>query len=128
MVPQIPYIPVGTLSDALTYPIPSAAFSVGELQSILSDCDLEHLSHWLNTDDTWGVRLSGGELQRLAISRAILCNPSWLLLDEATASLDRQAESYMYALIRKKLPHCSIFSTGHSENLKQLHDSIILLK
>lgn len=46
-----------------------------------------------------GVKLSGGELQRLAIARAILKRPSFVLLDEATSSVDTETEQKIQAAL-----------------------------
>ena len=50
----------------------------------------------MDNDDNWPQRLSGGEQQRVALARALLAKPDWIFLDEATASLDPDAEADLY--------------------------------
>ena len=56
-----------------------------------------------------GLKLSGGEKQRVAIARTILKNPRIILLDEATAALDAQSKSYIST--RARSPRNIIFIT-----------------
>ena len=59
------------------------------------------------------------------VVRSILFEPDWLLLDEATASLDESAEHMVYRLLRERLPRTTIVSVGHRSTLQALHDRSI---
>jgi putative ATP-binding cassette transporter len=65
--------------------------------------------------------LSIGEQQRLAIARALLQEPDYLFLDEATASLDEPAEASLYRLLQERLKGATIISIGHRSTLGAFH-------
>ncbi|HEY1226312.1 MAG TPA: ABC transporter ATP-binding protein/permease, partial [Ramlibacter sp.] len=95
-IPQRPYVPDGSLRDALAYPEPADRYSDAELRQALSDALLPDLAKRLDDSDAWSQKLSGGEQQRLAIARVLLKKPAWLFADEATSALDAEAERTLY--------------------------------
>lgn len=95
-IPQRPYVPDGTLRNALAYPNAAADFSDDALRQALVDALLPQLASRLDDHDAWSQKLSGGEQQRLAIARVLLKKPSWLFADEATSALDAEAEGILY--------------------------------
>jgi len=121
LLPQKPYIPIGTLRSAVTYPAVAGAFSDAEIAAALIAAHLPKLAESLDASDVWSQRLSGGEQQRLAIARAMLAKPAWLFLDEATAAMDEKMESAIYVLLAEKLPETTIVSIGHRSTLIQYH-------
>lgn len=124
-LPQKPYIPLGTLREALVYPNIEQSISDEELQQALRLVKLDQLTTQLEVNQPWHLTLSGGEQQRLSLARAFLAKPSWLLLDEATAAMDEPTEAQLYASLKAHLPQTTIISIGHRSTLNAFHDKRI---
>lgn len=75
-----------------------------------------------------GVKLSGGELQRLAIARAILKDPNIILLDEATSSVDTETESRIQAALHKLTQGRTTFTVAHRLSTVINADIILVIK
>jgi putative ATP-binding cassette transporter len=121
VLPQRPYLPLGTLRGALAYPGPENAFTPKEIDEVVNAVGLSSLRDDLDETAYWADKLSGGEQQRLSIARALLQKPDWLFLDEATSALDEAAEAELYRLLLKQLPETAIVSIGHRSSLVQFH-------
>ncbi|MDN3566571.1 ABC transporter ATP-binding protein/permease [Paeniroseomonas aquatica] len=121
-LPQRPYLPLGSLRRALCYPRDAAEFPEAAVQAALADAGLGHLAPRLDTEEAWDRQLSGGEQQRVALARALLLKPAWLFLDEATASLDPEAEARFYTLLKERLPGTALISIAHRPAVAQYHD------
>ncbi len=128
VLPQKPYLPLGTLRGALAYPGPQEAFSPEEIEEVLNAVGLEHLRDGLDETAYWSDRLSVGEQQRLSVARALLQKPDWLFLDEATSALDEQSEAMLYRLMLERLPDAAIVSIAHRSSLVVFHDRFLELR
>jgi len=121
-LPQRAYIPLGSLRHVVCYPSPTTAHGKEEISQALVDAGLPELADHLDDDENWPQRLSGGEQQRLAFARALLTKPDWLFLDEATASLDPEAEAHLYRMLKEHLPGTTIVSIAHRASVAAFHD------
>lgn len=74
-----------------------------------------------------GVKLSGGECQRLSIARAILASPQILILDEATSNLDTESEQLIEASIATLLAGRTTFVIAHRLSTIRRANLILLL-
>ncbi|MFC1941223.1 ABC transporter ATP-binding protein [Chloroflexota bacterium] len=82
--------------------------------------------------DTWvgerGVTLSGGEKQRLAIARTLLTNPSILILDDSTSSVDAETEHLIRQALDKLIKGRTTFIITHRLQIIRSADLILMLK
>ena len=127
MLPQRPYFPVGTLASAISYPSKDGSYSEEQLRAALTLVGLPALASKLGEEGHWNRTLSLGEQQRLGIARALLQQPQFLFLDEATASLDEPSEALLYRLLAEKLPGTTIVSIGHRSTLDAFHQRQVSL-
>lgn len=75
-----------------------------------------------------GVRLSGGEKQRIAIARAVLRDPNLVILDEATSALDSEAEVLVQAALDSLLAHRTSIAIAHRLSTIRRADTILVLQ
>lgn len=123
-IPQRPYVPDGSLRDALAYPNPAADYSDEALRQALDDALLPDLARRLDDSDAWSQKLSGGEQQRLAIARVLLKKPKWLFADEATSALDTQAEETLYKRLAAdiRIAGGAMVSIAHRASVGSFHE------
>ena len=121
LLPQRPYFPMATLAAAVSYPARIGTFANDRIAEVLAAVGLPEWSGRLDEEQHWNRMLSQGEQQRLAIARALLQQPDYLLLDEATASLDEAAEAMLYRLLQERLKGAAIISIGHRSTLGAFH-------
>jgi vitamin B12/bleomycin/antimicrobial peptide transport system ATP-binding/permease protein len=121
LLPQRPYLPMGTLREAVQYPGLSGDHDDAAMNAALLAARLPKLVNRLDEEAMWAQVLSLGEQQRLAVARALITKPDWLFLDEATAALDEETEAAIYAILAKELPQTTVVSIGHRSTLIAMH-------
>jgi putative ATP-binding cassette transporter len=128
LMPQRPYIPIGTLRRAATYPDAAESRELNEVREAFVRVGLEHLVERLEEETPWDQMLSGGEKQRLAFARIFLHRPDIIVLDEATAALDPESQDKLMALLSNQPESMTLISVGHRPELEAFHDRKIVLE
>ena len=126
-MPQRPYLPLGQLRAAITYPSPANKFKQEEIEAALKRCGLEHLIERLDETEKWERILSIGEQQRVQFCRVLLHKPGWVFMDEATSALDDKLQQSMMQLFDNELKGSSAISIAHRSGLDSFHHRTLSL-
>jgi len=128
LMPQEPYVPLGTLRRAATYPLSPEEVEDAVVRMTVQEVGLGHFLDRLDADETWEHVLSGGEKQRLAFARALIQRPEIIVMDEATAALDPLGQEELMRLLLERLPEATVISVGHRAELEAFHTRKLVLE
>ncbi len=130
VVPQQTVLFVGTVAENIAYGKPDATQEEIETAARAAHAHefIERLPDGYQTlIGDRGVRLSGGESQRIAIARALLRNPRILILDEATAALDPISERMIQRVIEEGRGKRTTLIIAHRWSTVQCADRVLVL-
>lgn len=128
-LPQESFLLPATIRQNLIAAAPAA--SAGDISAALELAAADFVHRLPQGLDTWvgdrGARLSGGERQRIALARALLRDPALLILDEATAALDGEAQARVAQGLRALAGRCTILTVAHRPAMAAVAGTIHVL-
>lgn len=131
IVPQDVLLFGGTIKENIAYGKPKA--SISEIVEAARKANaLEFIDTFPEKFETIvgerGIKLSGGQRQRIAIARAVLKDPSILIMDEATSSLDSESERVVQEALDKLMVGRTSFVIAHRLSTIRKADKIIVIE
>jgi ABC-type multidrug transport system fused ATPase/permease subunit len=130
IVPQDVILFGGSIKENIAYGKPDATFEEIKLAAQQANA-LEFINGFPEQFETLvgerGIKLSGGQRQRIAIARALLKNPSILILDEATSSLDSESEKLVQEALETLMKGRTSIIIAHRLSTIRSADTILVL-
>ncbi|WP_026709856.1 ABC transporter ATP-binding protein [Flavobacterium filum] len=130
IVPQDVILFGGSIKENIAYGKPDATFEEIKLAAQQANA-LEFINGFPEQFETLvgerGIKLSGGQRQRIAIARALLKNPSILILDEATSSLDSESEKLVQEALETLMKGRTSIIIAHRLSTIRTADTILVL-
>ena len=130
LVPQQSSLFSGTVADAIAFGRPASREEIREAARLANAAAfIEALPAGYDSRvEERGSNFSGGQLQRLAIARAVLGDPAVLLLDEATSALDAEAEEAVQQGLARAMAGRTVLVIAHRLSTVQEADRILVLE
>ena len=131
LVPQKPVLFDLSIRENLLWTNPDA--NDDEIWRVCEIADAKNfilqLPQGLDTEiGDFGIRLSGGQVQRIALARAIIRKPELLILDEATSALDMETEKRIYRALENETKDCLVFIVAHRLSTISNADRILVFQ
>ena len=114
-MPRRPYLPPGTLSAALAYPLKVEHFSMQRFTGALDRLGLRRLAPMLDLSRRWDRELSEDDQQSLMFARLLLHAPRWVLIDEVLDSLDEETRMRALDIFSKDLKDTAVIHIGRAD-------------
>jgi ATP-binding cassette subfamily B protein len=129
LVPQQSSVFSGTVAEAIAFGRPASSEQIRKAARLANAADfIESLPGGYDSRlEERGSNFSGGQLQRLAIARAVLGNPAVMLLDEATSALDAEAEEAVQQGLQQAMAGRTVLVIAHRLATVQEADLIVVL-
>ena len=131
VVLQDPFLFEGSVADNIGYGKPDATrqeIIAAAKAANAHDFIVKFPDSYDTTVGERGVRVSGGERQRISIARAILKNPRILILDEATSSVDTETESRIQEALGRLIQGRTVFAIAHRLSTLKHSNRLVVLK
>ena len=113
-VPEVAYVPGGTLREALSFPESATAYETEAVKAALEKAGLHHLVGRLDTRARWDKILDSDEQKAIGFVRLLLARPRWVVFDEVLEGLEPEWQSTLTNLLTD-LPDTTIIYIGRSE-------------
>jgi putative ATP-binding cassette transporter len=126
-MPQRPYLPLGSLAAAITYPDAPDAFAAADIETVLKRVGLAEFLPTLNDELRLDKSLSLGQQQLIGFARLLLHRPDWVFLDEATSALDEVSQRRAMSIFDDELAGAAVLSIGHRPGLETFHTRLLHL-
>ena len=126
-LPQRPYLPLGSLREALLYPAPPVRREDEALGAALRRTGLSHLVPFLDETRRWDRELTIDEQQRFAFARLLLHEPRWVIMDEAIDTIDEEKRSLVLSIFEKELAATGVVSLGRRAALNGFYHRLVHL-
>ena len=126
-MPQRPFLPDGTLRQALCYPRGGDAHGSESIHRALECAGVTWLAPRLDAIDNWEQALPLRAQQRLGFARALLQSPAWILMEEASDAFDPRGEQLILEMLHRELPNSAVLTISFHSGLEALHHRKIVL-